>query len=542
MGVPFLAKYRAKTDETERHEQHKNCKIKTHMKYNKWTLALASAGVVSLNSIANADEHMANNLLNHVSKTTISGYVDTSAIWAIGEGGNANFPGRTNDGEGYVDGFNLNVVQLSLASPLDESDWAAGYQVDLWLGPDSKWLASNTFGGDNADLGIKQAYVHLRAPVGNGLELKMGQFDTIIGYEVGSSPANPNFSRSYGFFIEPFQHTGLLATYPLTEELSFSAGIANSYGFGINDRVNNATGLPDSTVQWVEGLVGRINSHPAIAASGSELYLPDNWDSWGRSGWMRYLNNDENDNFDFAPEDLRESLKSGRALLGNAVSQSTIDGWKDYLGGSSQGSESQKTYMASLAYELPESAGSMAGTAFYLGFVDGLATDDAAFDKTSYFVGATIPTPMDGLSLGAAFDYAQDTTLPQLGFQPDQLGTLVGDLLAKDKITPGQAFDAAVNYLAPRDVWALAGYLSYQMDAKSVFNARVDYVTVESTALPEDAQFLSLTGTLARNMWDNVLTRLEVRWDHSLKSDFDSLVGDNNGDAVTVALNAVYQF
>ena len=414
------------------------------MKYNQWTLALASAGVVSLNAIANADEHMANNLLNHVSKTTISGYVDTSAIWAIGEGGNANFPGRTNDGTDYVDGFNLNVVQLSLASPLDESDWAAGYQVDLWLGPDSKWLLSNTFGGSNADLGIKQAYVHLRAPVGNGLELKMGQFDTIIGYEVGSSPANPNFSRSYGFYIEPFQHAGLLASYNLTEELSISGGVANSYGFGINDR---------------------------------------------------------------------------------------------------EGSESQKTYMASLAYELPESAVSMAGTAFYLGFVDGLVAGEGdESDKTSYFVGATIPTPMEGLSLGAAFDYAQDTTLSHLAFNPVQLGTLVNDLLVKEKITPEQALNAGANYGEPRDVWALAGYLSYQMDAKSVFNARVDYVTVESTALPEDAQFLSLTGTLAYNMWENVLTRLEVRWDHSLKSDFDSLVGDNNGDAVTVALNAVYQF
>lgn len=468
------------------------------MKYNQWTLALASAGVVSLNAIANADEHMANNLLNHVSKTTISGYVDTSAIWAIGEGGNANFPGRTNDGEGYVDGFNLNVVQLSLASPLDESDWAAGYQVDLWLGPDSKWLASNTFGGDNADLGIKQAYVHLRAPVGNGLELKMGHFDTIIGYEVGSSPSNPNFSRSYGFFIEPFQHTGLLATYPLTEELSFSAGIANSYGFGINDRA---------------------------------------------------------------------------------------------------GSESQKTYMASMAYELPESAGSMAGTAVYLGFVDGLVTGDEGADKTSYFAGVTVPTPMEGLSLGAAFDYAQDTTLNQLAFGPGQLTALptvarylsehVADYLESEHVVDhldkhvadyldnnAEAFaeeglteeeirmrgeserlaesnrkgsaeglaEGTRIYGNRRDVWALAGYLSYQMDAKSVFNARLDYVNVESTVLDEDAQFLSLTGTLAHNMWENVLTRLEVRWDHSLKSDFDSLVGDNSGDAVTVALNAVYQF
>ena len=499
-------------------DNDKNCKLKTpHMKYNQWTLALASAGVVSLNAIANADEHMANNLLNHVSKTTISGYVDTSAIWAIGEGGNANFPGRTNDGDGYVDGFNLNVVQLSLASPLDESDWAAGYQVDLWLGPDSKWLASNTFGGDNADLGIKQAYVHLRAPVGNGLELKMGHFDTIIGYEVGSSPSNPNFSRSYGFFIEPFQHTGLLATYPLTEELSFSAGIANSYGFGINDRVNNAYGP--------NGEPGYLKGHtPELDDMGKPV-------------------------LDFDGKPVLEEVHG------------------------TQGSESQKTYMASIAYELPESAGSMAGTAFYLGFVDGLVTDsDSDSDKTSYFVGATIPTPMDGLSLGVAFDYAQDTTLNQLAFERAQLTPLVADYIAEqyasnlaaaglsyfppENETPEQAAarqeagaKAAAagqkvgdNYATKRDVWALAGYLSYQMDAKSVFNARVDYVTVESTVLPDDAQFLSLTGTLAHKMWENVLTRLEVRWDHSLEGRFDQLVGDNSGDAVTVALNAVYQF
>ena len=389
-------------------DNDKNCKLKTpHMKYNQWTLALASAGVVSLNAIANADEHMANNLLNHVSKTTISGYVDTSAIWAIGEGGNANFPGRTNDGEGYVDGFNLNVVQLSLASPLDESDWAAGYQVDLWLGPDSKWLLSNTFGGSNADLGIKQAYVHLLAPVGNGLELKMGHFDTIIGYEVGSSPANPNFSRSYGFFIEPFQHTGILATYPLTEELSFSAGIANSYGFGINNRVNNATGLPDVVGQWVN----RVNT-----LAGQSL-LPS-VEGLSRGDVSEYLAANE------------AVIKAGLESL--EMDPGAFGRWQDYLGGSSQGSESQKTYMASLAYELPESAGSMAGTAFYLGFVDGLATNDAGFDKTSYFVGATIPTPMDGLSLGAAFDYAQDTTLSQLGFDPDALAGLIGSPPVKD--------------------------------------------------------------------------------------------------------------
>ena len=196
------------------------------MKFNQWTLALASAGMVSLGSIAVADSH---SVLSQVSKTTLSGYVDTSAIWALGSGGNGNFPGRTNDGVGRADGFNLNVVQVSLEKPLDESEWASGYKVDMWMGPDSQWLGNYSSGSFGAnDFSLKQAYVALRAPIGNGLDLKMGVFDTVIGYEVANSPANPNFSRSYGFALEPFQHTGLLASYQLTDELSVSAGVANT--------------------------------------------------------------------------------------------------------------------------------------------------------------------------------------------------------------------------------------------------------------------------------------------------------------------------
>ena len=398
-----------------------------NMKFNQWTLALASAGMVSLSSIALADSH---SVLDQVSKTTISGYVDTSAIWSIGEGGNANFPGRINDGAGYVDGFNLNVVQLSLESPLDDSEWAAGYGVDLWMGPDASWLASNFTG--TGDLGIKQAYVALRAPVGNGLDIKMGQFDAIIGYEVGSSPLNPNFSRSYGYFLEPFQHTGVLASYQLTDQISVSGGVANTYGFGINDRPN-------------------------------------------------------------------------------AVGQAAGEG--------------RKTYMASVSYEIPEEAGFLAGGAIYAGVTDGLVQGGDVHDKTSYYVGATVPTPIDGLALGLAFDLA-DTS----------------------------ATNPATN-LASGDAWALAGYLSYQVTEKMTFNGRIDYAEADNgvffnTNDGGDSELLSLTGTIDYSLWDNVISRLEVRWDQSLDGG-DAFGGSRAGgffgpadseDAVTIAINAIYSF
>ena len=65
------------------------------MKFNKWTLALAAAGVVSLGSVgASRRQHQ---VLTALSRTTLSGYVDTSAIWKVGTG-NAALPGRAYDG------------------------------------------------------------------------------------------------------------------------------------------------------------------------------------------------------------------------------------------------------------------------------------------------------------------------------------------------------------------------------------------------------------------------------------------------------------
>jgi hypothetical protein len=71
---------------------------------------------------------------------------------------------------------------------------------------------------------------------GNGLDFKFGVFDSIIGYESVESPANPNFTRSYGHSIEPQTHTGLLASYRFSDCFSFTAGVANTVNSSINSR------------------------------------------------------------------------------------------------------------------------------------------------------------------------------------------------------------------------------------------------------------------------------------------------------------------
>ncbi len=205
------------------------------MKINQWTFALLGLGAISLPGVVAAEE-APQSVLTAVSSTTISGYVDTSAQWNFGSG-NANVPPYSYS-QGKADGFNLNVVKLALEKPISEADsWASGYKVDLFIGPDANLLASQSaLAGAKSDFAIKQAYVALRAPVGNGLDFKMGVWDTLIGYELTDAPYNPNFTRSYGYTIEPTTHTGLLATYQFSDVVTANAGVANTYGPAINDR------------------------------------------------------------------------------------------------------------------------------------------------------------------------------------------------------------------------------------------------------------------------------------------------------------------
>src|SRR5206468_10539807 len=90
--------------------------------------------------------------------------------------------------------------------------------------------------GFGADFAVRQAYVALRTPVGNGLDWKVGVFDSIIGYESVESPNDPNYSRSYGHSIEPQTHTGVLSSYRFCDAFSASVGIADTIGPQINER------------------------------------------------------------------------------------------------------------------------------------------------------------------------------------------------------------------------------------------------------------------------------------------------------------------
>lgn len=385
---------------------------------NPWTAGLVAAGVVSLPSVMQAEEAMSQ-VLTAVSQTTLSGYIDTSAMWKIGTG-NAALPGRAFDGTGKVDGFNLNVVSLTVEKPLDESQWSAGYKAQLLFGPDA--VAYNTATG-TGDFSLKDAYVMLRAPIGNGVDIKVGSFTTIIGYEVFESPNNPNWSRSFGWQLEPTQHTGVLASYTVCEGFSISGGVANTWFAGLNPKPWNA----------------------------------------------------------------------GRA-------------------------ESQKTYLGSFTITLPESMGFLKGASLYAGVVDGFAGNTR--ETTSLFAGASVPTPLEGVAVGLAYDYRFN------GF---------------NQVTPGSNW-----------AYALAGYLSWQTTEKLRLNGRIDYTQGSDGTwylgggnYGTQNELISYTLTADYFLWANVITRGEVRWDHAMDGTkpFGGVSGPGGDkNALTAALNVIYRF
>jgi hypothetical protein len=323
-------------------------------------------------------------------------------------------PGYAWNSPSKADGFNLNVIELNLEKTVDAADqWGAGYKVSLLAGPDaSLFNTKSPVATANADFAVKQAYVALHAPIGNGLDFKVGVWDTLIGYEVFESINNPNVTRSYGYSMEPTTHTGIQATYQVCDTVTASAAIANTYGPTIN---------------------GRAFLGPIPAASG-------------------------------------EGPKA----------------------------ESYKTYMASMTFTAPTNWGAISGSTLTACIINGF--DSAiggspgahfnGFDQTSLYVGATIATPVTGLKVGASYDYAALTSQP------------AGTAGPGNQETSGYAN-------------AVGGYASYQITEKLSAYGRAEYASSTYAATFGARKVVEGTLTLQYDLWKNVMSRVEFRWDHA---------------------------
>jgi hypothetical protein len=167
----------------------------------------------------------------------------------------------------------------------------------------------------------------------------------------------------------------------------------------------------------------------------------------------------------------------------------------------------------------------MKGATFTLGGIDS-AGHRGTPGSTSLYAGMTVPTPVTALKVGAAFDY----------LDIHNGGNTAGN--------PGN-----------NSVWVMGLYGNYQATDKLSFNLRGEYFDSDgavnaagvTTAVPGvgDAGE-EFTATVQYNLWANVISRVEFRWDHLEHFNVYG-VNQTSGAAVRnndflLALNLIYQF
>lgn len=418
------------------------------MKLNKWTLGLAAIGLVSLSPAVLAQTAPAPvPLLTTFSATTISGYVDTSAVWNPGTGNGNPAPYAFNSGK--QDGFNVDSIDIKIAKPQDETGWSGGYTAEIGYGPDA-------LGFEGGAYPIRQAFVALHMPVLNGIDWQLGRWDNILGYESNDDYKNPNWSRSYGYSIEPTEHTGLLGTYKINDALSLQLGVADT-----------------------------LTTEPTTIDA--------------RSG-------------------------PGDPIV-----------------------ESKKAVVSMLTFTAPTNWGFLGGSSLSAGFDHGQGA--YGHDKTEWYVGLSLNTPIKALTLGASWD-----AVDHLDLAVASPGTItVATTPETVAISPASSTDFDAGF-----VEAFDGYASYALTEKLSLNGRFEYANGDLAALTAAEggvpalgfnKVIALTATVQYNLWQNVITRLEARWDHA--ADGSTPFGGGYGTAsdapnkkneVMLAANVIYKF
>ncbi|MCB9939187.1 MAG: porin [Planctomycetaceae bacterium] len=158
--------------------------------------------------------------------------------------------GYTNK-DSYADGFNQNSDNLNLhqqwlwAERVADGScgWDLGFRADILYGID----ANNTqaFGNDPGEWDYLNGFDHgsygwaipqLYAELANGdFSVKLGHFYTLIGYEVVTAPDNFFFSHAFTMNnSEPFTHTGAIATYNYSADLTLYGGWTAGWDTGFD--------------------------------------------------------------------------------------------------------------------------------------------------------------------------------------------------------------------------------------------------------------------------------------------------------------------
>jgi len=152
-----------------------------------------------------------------------------------------------------------------------------GGLVNVTVGSDAQVIHSFPEGAGGSMFDVTQAYAQYS---GGPLTLIAGKFATLQGTEVIWSPSNANVSRSILFGAIPFTHTGVRATWALSDTVSLIAGVNNGWD-QLTDRNRDKTVELGATLNPIKPLNIAISGYsgkepaplPTSASSGTRTSI-----------------------------------------------------------------------------------------------------------------------------------------------------------------------------------------------------------------------------------------------------------------------------
>jgi hypothetical protein len=161
----------------------------------------------------------------------VPSWTDTITAWGLTASGYVAASYYTSNG------YPFNIHQFDVRHDtfqLDQAGFQLAYQpksgfgalVDIMAGEDAKILHYAEDGNANT-VDIRQAFIQYAT---GPLTVIAGKYVTLAGAEVINPTQNTNFSRSLLFFgMEPLTHTGVRATWAMTDTFSVIAGVNNGW-------------------------------------------------------------------------------------------------------------------------------------------------------------------------------------------------------------------------------------------------------------------------------------------------------------------------
>lgn len=211
---------------------------------DNWTEASGLLGAAGIDP--NASKFMTDHNLK------FGGWLNTS-VGANMNGSHSdgfNGPVTFNDRTGEVQ-LNQLYAYFQKSVNVSGDSFDIGGRVDFMYGTDAIFTQAYGTAGENRGnwdlhltgrderfygIALPQAYAEFNLPVGNGLDVKVGHFYTIIGYEVVTAPDNFFITKPYTMqYGEPFTHTGMLANYTINSNWNVSAGAVTGSNTGAWD-------------------------------------------------------------------------------------------------------------------------------------------------------------------------------------------------------------------------------------------------------------------------------------------------------------------